>query len=188
MFVLQDSPALIPVVVSGVVALVAGIIDIRTFKVPNLLTFPLCASGLTYHLIVHGAAGFGQGLAGLLLGLFALSLFYLLGAVGAGDVKLLAGLGAWLGAESTVWVLLLAALASGVCAVVVLGARGRLGTAFMVPRMWVIQLATLAKYMARSERVESVVHYSERRWRLIPFALMLAIGVTIMFVAGRFLG
>jgi prepilin peptidase CpaA len=55
--------------------------------------------------------------------------FFLLGGMGAGDVKLLAGLGAWMGPVAVLWVALYASLAGGALAVVVALGRGYLRTA-----------------------------------------------------------
>src|SRR5437763_974094 len=55
--------------------------------------------------------------------------FFALGGMGAGDVKLLAALGAWLGPVESLWVAMFAAMAGGVLGLIVALARGYLSTA-----------------------------------------------------------
>src|SRR5438132_1158507 len=71
-------------------------------------------------------AGIGLALAGAALGLAILLPFYALRAMGAGDVKLLAGLGAILGPQVLVSVAIYAALAGGLISAVMLARGGRL--------------------------------------------------------------
>jgi len=68
-------------------------------------------------------------LAGLAVGLALFLPFFLLGGMGAGDVKLLAALGAWLGPGQVFWLAIYASLFGGVLAVVVAVGRGYLTNA-----------------------------------------------------------
>ena len=70
--------------------------DLRTSRIPNLLTFSAAAAGLAWHAF-GGWAPLASALGGLALGLLLFLPIYLLRGMGAGDVKLLAALGAWLG-------------------------------------------------------------------------------------------
>jgi prepilin peptidase CpaA len=71
--------------------------DVQSRRIPNYLTLLTALSGLGFQFGVQGWPGLGQGLLGLGVGLVLMLPFYLKGGMGAGDVKALAALGAWLG-------------------------------------------------------------------------------------------
>jgi len=103
--------------------------DLLFRRIPNSLVLVGVAVGLFFQSYSHPGAGLfslsggGLGLDGALLGaLTGLALFlplYALRAMGAGDVKLLAMLGVWLGPTSVAWTALWTLLAGGVLALVV---------------------------------------------------------------------
>jgi prepilin peptidase CpaA len=83
----------------------AAVIDGWKFKVPNWLTFPLVLSGWGLGLLHNagllesaGSGGIGASLAGTALGFVLLFPVYAIGGMGAGDVKMQMGFGAWVGA------------------------------------------------------------------------------------------
>ena len=176
--------SVIPQIVTGAVVLVAGIIDVRTYRIPNLLTFSLCLSGVCYHGISRGLEGFQFSLLGAGAGFLILFWFYVMGVMGAGDVKLLTAIGAWLGAESTFYVFGVAGLAAGLYSIVVLASSGRIKTAWSTLYVWVLQVQTLGKHLGQEDRLEYLVKQTDRRRRLIPFALMVTIGLAVVFVGG----
>ena len=77
----------------SVVLIVAAIIDGYKLKVPNWITFPLIITGWIGSAVLFGWAGLGWSLAGTAVGLALLLPAYAIGGMGAGDVKLLAGVG-----------------------------------------------------------------------------------------------
>ena len=97
----------------GIVMAVATYTDFTRQKIPNRLTFPAMACGIGYHVLVHGYQGLIFSLTGLAAGFGLLILFYILGGMGAGDVKLMAAVGAVLGAKGVFVVFLFTALYGG---------------------------------------------------------------------------
>lgn len=168
----------------AVIVIIAAVIDFRRFRVPNLLTLPLCVSGLLFHLAVGGLPGLQASVQGLALGGLLLVVFYVLGVMGAGDVKLLAGVGAWLGATATFSVFLVAALAAGMHSIAVFAVERRLGHMKAFLEVTVLQLCTLGKHVAYSEPVEVAVQRPDRRRHVMPFAVMIAIGLMVISIRG----
>lgn len=111
------------------IGLVACVTDLRTRRIPNVLTFGAAALALAFHGMVGGLPGVQSAALGWLAGLAMFLPFFLLGGMGGGDVKLLAALGAWLGPGDAFWLAIYASIAGGVLAVVVALARGYLTTA-----------------------------------------------------------
>jgi prepilin peptidase CpaA len=116
--------------VAVAVGLAACVADLRTRRIPNVLTFSTAVAGVLFHAIGGGIAGAGQSLAGLAVGLLLFLPFYLLGGLGAGDVKLLAALGAWLGPRLITWAGIYGMIAGGVLALGVALGRGYLRQLF----------------------------------------------------------
>ena len=104
----------------------AAAIDLRTRRVPNVLTMSLAAAGITLAASGFGHITIGAALGGGLLGLLLMVPGHVLGATGGGDVKLLSATGTLLGPATTVWAFLIATIAGGAIAVFVAVRRGRL--------------------------------------------------------------
>ncbi len=99
-----------------VVLLVGAFFDIRQRRIPNWLTFSAIAAGFGFHACGSGASGLLFSLGGMALGFAVLAPFYLLGGMGAGDVKLMGAVGALLGPEGLFWSALCTALVGGLYA------------------------------------------------------------------------
>jgi len=106
--------------VAGAVGLAACITDLRSRTVPNWIPAAALCGGLGWHGWTAGWSGLLVSLAGALCGFLAFLVFYLLGGMGGGDVKLTAGFGALLGLPSLFQALLWTALAGGLAALGVL--------------------------------------------------------------------
>ncbi|HET7699172.1 MAG TPA: A24 family peptidase [Vicinamibacterales bacterium] len=101
--------------------------DVRTRRIPNWLTGSIAGAGF--------GLAFGGGVVtpmqaalGLLTGLLLMMPGHLIGATGAGDVKLMAAVGTMLGPDLTFRAFLYSAVAGGLFALAVATQRGILAT------------------------------------------------------------
>ena len=106
------------------VALAACIWDVRTRRIPNALTFGAAMAALIFSLVQGGPAGLGWSAVGWLTAAVLFFPIFVLRGMGAGDVKLLAALGAWIGGLNALYLAFYTALAGGAMAIVVIAWRG----------------------------------------------------------------
>ena len=102
------------------VLLAAVMTDLRCFQIPNLLTIPAMVIGLLMHALERGQAGLVMSLEGLATGLILFLIPYMVGGMGAGDVKLMGAVGSFLGPEGVVSAVVMAMLLGGVYAAVLM--------------------------------------------------------------------
>jgi prepilin peptidase CpaA len=116
-----------PLTVTAVIGsgLSSALVDLYTRRIPNPLTLAVAASGLLLAMLHLGAVSVSQALLGFAVGLVLMLPGHLIGATGAGDVKLFAAIGTLLGPSGIVVAFLYTALAGGVLAIVI-AARRRL--------------------------------------------------------------
>lgn len=100
-------PTLLPMLA---LLIAAAVIDLRERRIPNPLVAVLLLGGLGHSAWHGGLGGFGDAWLGLLLGFVLTFPAFVLRAVGGGDVKLLAGVGAWFGPGGVLAVFCLAAI------------------------------------------------------------------------------
>jgi prepilin peptidase CpaA len=120
---------LLVLALAAVSATVAAFVDLRSRRIPNWLTAGTFCLGVLVNVWSDGVTGGLNALGGAAVGLAVLLPFYAIRSVGAGDVKLLAALGALVGPPLLVSVAVYGALVGGVMAAVMLAARGRLALA-----------------------------------------------------------
>jgi len=160
------------------VLIVAAVIDGWKLKVPNWLTFPLIIGGWVFSTVCYGWPGLGWSLVGTAVGLGLLLPAYAIGGMGAGDVKLLAGVGAWVWGTNTFYAFCASAVVGGVIALAMMALKRRfryhlaqLGC--IVQEIVVVrdpnQLAALA-----AERKSSML--------LLPYGIPIAIGTIGYFL------
>ncbi len=106
------------------ILILAAWIDGRELKVPNWITFPMILAGLVYCTCVGGLSGLGAGLLGMSVGLLTLLPLYAVGGMGAGDVKLMAGIGAWLGWEITFAAFCVSTVVGAVISILMVARKG----------------------------------------------------------------
>jgi prepilin peptidase CpaA len=153
---------------------VATVIDWNSRRIPNLLTFPVALLGL----VLNGVLGGGWGLAGSAIGLFiGLGLFLVLmnlGAMGAGDVKLMAALGALLGLIHIFWIGLFTAAMGGL--LVVFYSLGQRSLPRLLHRTATVLTAVLTGRLPKADEL------SAKREDYMPYALAIALGVVAQYL------
>ena len=152
--------------------------DIRTRRIPNYLILGTAVAGLACNLIFHGWLGLMGGVLGMLMGFGFLILPYLWGGMGAGDVKALAALGAWLGPVGTLFLFCYMGIAGGLMAVGVLLWKGLLWR--KVRQGWIILtnliLCRPAGLMIPTPPEEMIPG--------IPYGVAIAIGMVVVVGTG----
>jgi prepilin peptidase CpaA len=176
--------------------IVAAVIDGWKLKVPNWLTFPLVLSGWALGLCHNcgllgstGAGGLGASLATTALGFALLFPVYAIGGMGAGDVKMQMGFGAWIGSfyglsatagpeghpgslEILFWAFCLAVVIGGVLALGMILVRGQFWKNLQNTRTILNDLFTssgIGDVAGKAARRKSRMH-------LLPYGIPLCIG------------
>ncbi|HYY58257.1 MAG TPA: A24 family peptidase [Pyrinomonadaceae bacterium] len=98
-------------------AVVIAYYDVRYRRIPNAFVLAALVGGLTINAIFAGFSGLLASLSGCALAFFPLFILHIFGAMGAGDVKLFAAVGAIVGAGLVLPTLLIVMITGGVIAV-----------------------------------------------------------------------
>ncbi len=119
-----DSQYYWTVVVIGLSPLIlwASWIDYKEKKVPNYLNLIIAISGIIVQSLFFASSGVLWSFEGLALGLGLLIIPWAMYMMGAGDVKLLAGIGAWIGPGAVLWSFVIGAII-GACVSILMIAR-----------------------------------------------------------------
>ncbi len=108
-------------------SLLAALLDIRTRRIPNALTISVALGGLAFGGVSAGLSGVGSSVLGLcVLALPYIALFLFAGG-GAGDAKMMGAVGAWLGVQAGVVVLVAVAVVGGLFGLLNLAMAGQFG-------------------------------------------------------------
>jgi prepilin peptidase CpaA len=108
-------------VILMMVLVIAVVTDLRSSRIPNWLTFPAMGFALAGHAWLNGIDGILFSLAGFGMGLGLFFFIYLAGGIGAGDVKLMASIGAFVGGYGVLSCAWLAMILGGIYAIGAMG-------------------------------------------------------------------
>jgi prepilin peptidase CpaA len=148
----------------------ATAIDVSTRRVPNALTLGAAVAGMAFAAATGGVAGLGWSAAGWAVGIALFLPLFALRAMGGGDVKLLAAMGAWLGPALVCWVAVYGAIAGGVVAIPLLVWRKRLRATFV--NVW----GLVAHWRTSGLQPHPVVRLDNPEAVRMPYALPIALG------------
>lgn len=112
----------------ALILIISVITDLRSRKILNIVTLPAILTALIYHSLTIGLDGFLFSGKGFLVGLGLLLIPFLMGGIGAGDVKLLAAIGAWKGAMFVLYTAVYAGIIGGLISIVILLKKRKLGS------------------------------------------------------------
>ncbi|HEY7115147.1 MAG TPA: A24 family peptidase, partial [Tepidisphaeraceae bacterium] len=102
----------------------AAVVDVRSRRIPNWLTGSMILAGLVQGAAGWSSVGVGPAVLGMLAGFGLTFVLFALGGMGAGDVKLFAGIGAWVGPVVVLQVFVVERVV-GIVVVLMQAARGR---------------------------------------------------------------
>ncbi len=172
-------------VVLFVLLVIAAVIDFRTYRIPNWLTVGGTLFALIYATLnsVSAMSGLLVALGGMAIGFLVMLPTYLLRLMGAGDVKLMAMVGAFLGMYSALQATAFVFVVGGIAAIAFSLFRKNAGRMFsniknMTQRLIYIGMAGVKPDITMS-KTQSVGK--------LPYGVCIGVG-TILFVVGRQLG
>jgi prepilin peptidase CpaA len=157
------------------IIIICVITDLRSRKIYNAVIFPGLLLAFLTHFIMSGWVGLGQSIAGFITGLGVLLVPYLLGGMGAGDVKLLALVGAVKGISFVLTTAVYMALLGALIAVIVLLCRKGMVMRFVTFFYFMYGLRYGIKFPLNIQKGALSATY--------PYGVAIAGGVIVNYVA-----
>jgi prepilin peptidase CpaA len=159
------------------VLVLAAVIDGIQLKVPNWLTFPFIVLGWAYSGWAWGWDGVTASLIGTVVGLALLLPAYCIGGMGAGDVKLLAGVGAWVHASNTFYAFAFTAVVGAVLAIGMAVCRRALRK--HAAQFWLILQEIIT--IKDPNQLSEIAAKRKSSMLLLPYGIPIAIGSILYF-------
>jgi prepilin peptidase CpaA len=160
-----------------VIAGIGGAMDVATHRIPNRLTYPVMLVAIVGRSALQGWHGLGNALVGGLIGGGAFLVFFLLHAMGAGDVKLIAAIGCLVGPASAIKIVLASAIAGGIFAVIYALWQGRL-------RAVLVNVFDLIRFHAvAGAEMHPTLNLSNPQAARLPYGVAIAAGVLYSVLA-----
>lgn len=167
-----------PIWLVTIVLIVAAVIDGFELKVPNWITFPFIVSGWIYSFAAFGLEGLGWSLLGTIVGLALLMPAYAIGGMGAGDVKLLAGVGAWVWIMDTTYAFAWTAVIGAVLAVGMVLCRR--AAKKHTEQFWLILNEIMV--IKNPEQLATIAAQRKSSMLLLPYGIPIAMGTIGYFI------
>jgi prepilin peptidase CpaA len=164
-----------------VLVLVAAAYDLKFRRIPNWLTLAGVAAGIGMNTYLRSLAGLKTALLGLALAAAVYLVFYLLRAMGGGDLKLMAAVGAFAGPSAWLVIFVVTALLGGAAALVLIAVHGRFRkTSANVLTVFRQLLRLEAPYKAAPE-----LDVREKQAMSLPHGAVIAAGTILTLWVGR---
>ena len=161
----------------SMVLIEAAIIDGRSLRVPNWLTFHFVAGGLLFAFWKGGSPLLLTSMLGAIVGLLSLLPLYAIGGMGAGDVKLMAGLGAWIGPWLALWAFVSTAIAGALIAAGMIAYSGELYRHLAMMHTIGHEVLTIRN----PEVLSGIAAQRKPTMKLLPYAIPIAVGTIALF-------
>ena len=165
------------------VLIVAAIIDGKILKVPNKLTFPFILSGLVYSTYAGGLYGLLASIVGGVVGMCLLLFLRNMGGMGAGDVKLLAGVGTWLHTTTTLWVFGWTGIVGGIMGLAMIAYSGNWFKHYAMAHQIVHEWKTIR----RPSKLAAIARERKPSMLLLPYGIPMAVGAILYFAGAGLL-
>ena len=160
----------------------ASWIDYSQHRVPNRLNLAILVAGFAAQGWFFGVSGLGTACGGMFLGFGLLIVPWIMHGMGAGDVKLMAAIGAWMGPLFTFYSFALGAMIGGVVATIMILSTGRL-------RMACANIGVILTKCSSRETVFSEFGSAKSfgtTSQLLPYGVPLTAGTLIVLGAKMF--
>jgi prepilin peptidase CpaA len=157
----------------------AAVIDLRIRRVPNWLTLTAASLGIALNCFLFETAGLWMSVKGIGLAMLIYFPLYMLRGMGAGDVKLMAAIGAIAGPANWLGILFLTACFGAVAAIVLVVAKGLVRRT--VDNMWLL-LVSLVNRQAPYTAYPQLDVQTDKGARL-PHAAVIACGCIGFLIA-----
>lgn len=172
-----------------VFVIVAAVIDGIELRVPNRLTYPFIIAGWIVSFVVMGFSGgswdtasAGQGLCwslwGTCVGLMCLLPFWCIGFMGSGDVKMMAGIGAWMFGQHTMWAFGVTVVVGAILAIAMMVLSGEWNKHYSQLK-WMSKEVLEVRDVAK---LEAIAAERKPRMLLLPYGIPIAIGTILYFM------
>lgn len=159
------------------VTVIAATSDCRTRRIPNMLTFPAFLAGVAWACVTGGPAGLADSLVGALLAMLPFVLLFIFAGGGAGDAKLMAAIGAWVGVVGGFMTLASVLIAGGLLAAVIILIKHN-GRDVLANVLWIISSLRAAVFGSQGGR-RSYVLPAVESLHVMPYGLAIFIGTCI---------
>ncbi|CZQ80842.1 Hypothetical protein Tpal_125 [Trichococcus palustris] len=171
-----------------ILVMLSGFFDAKERKIPNKITFPGILIGILLNLFAGGWMGLIQSIGGLLVGLAIFFLPFVVGGMGAGDVKLMGAIGALMGWRFSLVTALYSALVGGFMVLVYLLYTGKLRD--YIKKMVLSLIRFLFQLMNQLGYNEKIDHLQQRFVKngqnytkiYIPYGIAIAGGAVLVLI------
>ncbi|WP_053367499.1 A24 family peptidase [Bacillus sp. FJAT-27245] len=157
------------------VLIICTVTDIKSRKILNVVTLPAILICFIYYLITNGLDGFLFSGKGFLVGLGVLFIPFAMGGIGAGDVKLMAAIGAMKGAFFVFYAFLYAAIVGGFIAFFILMQRNELKGFF-------VRIINSVFFLTFNKSKDSVQLSKSDLAPSFPYGVAIALGTIAMLI------